>query len=123
MSSPGQRRGLCGHIMAGYDRHKVCARCRDKKKGVDNCVKNLPCLHCDVLTEEQKVKLATPQYQKKKEKREARAVEQSSSTLVDPSTVSVIGLAKDNETVNSEEKSTTPGPTPSSNGICNSLSR
>ena len=107
MSSPGQRRGLCGHIMAGYDRHKVCARCRDKKKGEDNCVKNLPCLDCDVLTEEQKVKLATPQYQKKKEKREARAVEESSSTLVDPSTVSVIGLAKDKETVNSEEMSTT----------------
>ena len=108
MSSPGQRRGLCGHLMAGYDRHKVCARCRDKKKGEDNCVKNLPCLDCDVLTEEQKVKLATPQYQKKKEKCEARAVEESSSTLVDPSTVSVIGLAKDDETVNSEEMSTTP---------------
>ena len=108
MSSPGQRRGLCGHIMAGSDKHKVCARCRDKKKGEDNCVKNLPCLNCDVLTEEQKVKLATPQYQKKKEKREAKAVEESNSTLVDPSTVSVIGLAKDNETVNSEEMSTTP---------------
>ena len=107
MSSPGQRRGLCGYIMTGYDKHKVCARCRDKK-GEDNCVKDLPCLNCDVLTEEQKAKLATPQYQKKKEKREAKAVEESSSTLVDPSTVSVIGLAKDNETVNSEEMSTTP---------------
>ena len=108
MSSPGQRRGLCGHIMAGYDKHKVCARCRDKKKGEDNCVKNLPCISCDVLTEEQKVKLATPQYQKKKEKREAKAVEESSSTLVDPSTVSVILLAKDNEPLNSEEMTTTP---------------
>ena len=108
MSSPGQRRGLCGHIMAGYDKHKVCAQYRDKKKGEGNCVKNLPCLNCDVLTEEQKLKLATPQYQKKKEKREAKAVEESSSTLVDPSTVSVIGLVKDNETVSSEEMSTTP---------------
>ena len=108
MSSPGHRRGLCGHIMAGYGKHKVCAQYRDKKKGEDNCVKNLPCLNCDVLTEEQKLKLATPQYQKKKEKREAKAVEESSSTLVDPSTVSVIGLVKDNETVSSEEMSTTP---------------
>ena len=108
MSLPGQRRGLCGHIMAGYDKHKVCARCRDKKKGEDNCVKNLPCISCDVLTEEQQVKLATPQYQKKKEKREAKAAKESSSSLVDPSTVSVIGLAKDNEPLNSEEMSTTP---------------
>ena len=108
MSSPGQRRGLCGHIMAGYHKHKVCARCRDKKKGEDNCVKSLPCISCDVPTEEQKGKLATPQYQKKKEKREAKAAEESSSALVDPSTVSVIGLAKDNEPLNSEEMSTTP---------------
>ena len=108
MSSPGQRRGLCSHIMAGYDKHKVCARCRDKKKGEDNCVKDLPCISCDVLMEEQKVKLATPQYQKKKEKREAKAAEESSSTLVDPSTVSVIGLSKDNNSVSSEEMSTTP---------------
>ena len=108
MSSPGQRRGLCGHIMAGYDKHKVCARCRDKKKGEDNCVKSLPCISGDVLTEEQKGKLATPQYQKKKEKREAKAAEESSSVLVDPSTVPVIGLAKDNEPLNSEEMSTTP---------------
>ena len=108
MSSPGQRRGLCGHIMAGYDKHKVCARCRDKRKGEDNCVKSLPCISCDVLTEDQKGKLATPQYQKKKEKHEAKAAEESSSALVDPSTVSVIGLAKDNEPLNSEEMSTTP---------------
>ena len=108
MSSPGQRRGLCGHIMAGYDKHKVCARCRDKKKGEDNCVKDLPCISCDVLTEEQKAKLATPQYQKKKEKREAKALEDSSTTLIDPSSVSVIGLASETEAANSEEMSTSP---------------
>ena len=67
MSSPGQRRGLCGHLMAGYDQHKVCARCRDKK-GEDPCVEIQPCPRCDILTEEQNLKLATPSYQTKKEK-------------------------------------------------------
>ena len=100
--------GRCGHIMAGYDKHKVCARCRDKKKGEDNCVKDLPCISCDVLTEEQKAKWATPQYQKKKEKCEAKALEDASSTLVDLSSVSVIGLASETEAANSEEMSTTP---------------
>ena len=38
MSSPSQRRGSCGHMMAGFDFHTVCARCRDKKKGQDPCV-------------------------------------------------------------------------------------
>ena len=30
MSSPSQCRGSCGHMMAGFDTHKKCARCRDK---------------------------------------------------------------------------------------------
>ena len=32
MSSPGQRRGKCGHVMANFDTHSHCARCRDKGK-------------------------------------------------------------------------------------------
>ena len=68
MASPGQTRGQCGHLMAGFDRHSVCARCRDKKKGEDPCIKDKPCSHCDLLTEDQKLRLATPAYQKKKEK-------------------------------------------------------
>ena len=31
MASPGQRRGSCGHVMAAFDLHKKCARCRDKR--------------------------------------------------------------------------------------------
>ena len=50
--------------MAGYDKHTVCAR-RDKK-GSDPCIKDQVCPHCDILTEEQKIKLATPSYQKEK---------------------------------------------------------
>ena len=33
MSSPGQRRGSCGHAMAGFESHSKCARCRDKGLG------------------------------------------------------------------------------------------
>ena len=35
----GQRKGLCGHIMASFDSHSKCARCRDKRIGEDNCMK------------------------------------------------------------------------------------
>ena len=109
MASPGQTRGQCGYLMAGFDTHTVCARCRDKKKGEDPCVKDKPCSHCELLTEDQKLRLATPVYQKKKEKRELKAkAEESSSTLVDPSLVSVIGLVKGTGGNSSEEVSTTP---------------
>ena len=64
MASPGQHRGVCGHAMAGYDQHAHCACCRDKKKGTDPCVKNQPCPSCNVLTEDQKLKLATPSKEK-----------------------------------------------------------
>ena len=50
MASPGQRRGNCGHIMAAFDGHKKCARCRDKKLGDDPCVKDQPCTICNSLT-------------------------------------------------------------------------
>ena len=109
MASPGQTRGQCGHLMAGFDTHSVCARCHDKKKGEDPCIKDKPCSHCELLTEDQKLRLATPAYQKEKEKRELKAkAEESSSTVVDPALVSVIGLAKDNGGKSSEEVSTTP---------------
>ena len=53
MASPGQRRGVCGHAMAGFDQHAHCARCREKKKGTDPCIKGNVCPSCNVLTEEQ----------------------------------------------------------------------
>ena len=43
MASPGdfegQHRGACGHVMAAFDLHERCARCREKKIGEDPCVK------------------------------------------------------------------------------------
>ena len=75
MSSPSQRRGGCGHMMAGFDLHSVCALCRDKKKGSDPCIETPPasCSHCDALTSEQKAQLSTPSYKLKKGKKEAKS--------------------------------------------------
>ena len=87
MASPGQRRGSCGHVMAGFDLHKKCARCRDKKMGDDPCVKGQRCDLCDSFSDSQKGMLATPQYQIRKDKK--------AGTLVSPSKVTVVGPVED----------------------------
>ena len=92
--------GGCSHMMAGFDHHSVCARCRDKKKGSDPCTKSPPesCGHCDLLTPEQRTQLSTPSYKLKKEKKEAKSstpIKDSdtlSPTLVDLALVSVVGV-------------------------------
>ena len=66
MALPGQRRGLCGHLLAGFDSHAYCAHCRDKSKGDNPCVKNMDCKFCNSLSSEQKARLSTPSYQDKK---------------------------------------------------------
>ena len=98
MSSPGQRRGGCGHAMANFDSHAFCARCREKGKGTDDCVKNPQssnCKICNAFSEKQHLQLATPSYRIKKEKREAKKLEatpiKDTEALVDPASVSVIG--------------------------------
>ena len=78
MASPGQKRVLCGHLMAGLDCHAYCARCRDKGKGDDPCVKKeKECQFCNILTQDQKAHLATPSYQKKKEKHDLKPPKKS----------------------------------------------
>ena len=109
MSSPGQKRGSCGHAMASFDGNLHCARCRDKGKGKDTCVESknsCDCVHCNALTPEQRAQLATPSYKLKKEKREAKKLEtdtvhQDTESLVDPSAVSVIGPVEGLGTVKS----------------------
>ena len=101
MSSPGQKRGGYGHVMASLDSHSFCARCRDKGKGKGPCIEKPDttyCKSCNSLTEEQRCQLATPSYQIKKEKRETKTMEafsipnkDSSSALIDPATVSALG--------------------------------
>ena len=67
MSSPGQKRGTCGHVMAVFDNHKKFARCRDKGVGDDPCVKKQECKICQALTPAQLKQLSTPTYQSRKE--------------------------------------------------------
>ena len=87
MASPGQRQCSCGHVMAGFDLHKKCARCRDKKVGDDPCVKGQDCEICDIFSDSQRGMLATPQYQIRKDK--------NAGILVSPSKVTVVGPVDD----------------------------
>ena len=95
--------------MASFDCHSFCARCRDKGKGQDPWVEkkdSTDCKLCISLIPEQHAQLATPSYKVKKEKREAKKMEalatpSRDSDLVDPSTVSVIGIVCDQGTVQS----------------------
>ena len=106
MSSPSQKHGSCGHIMASFDSHCFCARCREKGKGSDSCISHLDCNACNSLIEEQRIQLSTPSYKIKKEKRESKKVsdtpkQDSSSSLIDPSTVTVVGAVDDHGIVKS----------------------
>ena len=55
MASHGQMRGGCGHLMAGFDNHSFCARCRDKGKAKDPCVErpeSTDCKFCNSISTE-----------------------------------------------------------------------
>ena len=69
MSSPGQRRGSCGHAMAGFDSHSKCACCRDKGLGDDPCVQKKECDICRGFTPEQILQLSTLTYRDRKDKK------------------------------------------------------
>ena len=88
MASPGdkkgQRRGSCGHIMALFDLHDKCARCREKLIGEDNCVKDKPCKICDGFTPAQKDMLATPSYKIRKDKKAGLLVSPKEVTVLHP---------------------------------------
>ena len=72
MSSPGQKHGGCGHLMARFDTHSFCARCREKSKGPDPCVSKSDCQASNVLVEDQHLQLSTPSYRIKNEKRDLK---------------------------------------------------
>ena len=97
MSSPSQKHGSCGHIMASIDSHSFCARCREKGKGSDPCVLHNDCNSCNVLTEGQCLQLSAPSNRLKKEKRDIKKStdtpkqDSSSSSLIDLSSVTVVG--------------------------------
>ena len=93
MASPGQRKGVCGHIVASFDQHSRCARCWDKEHGDDTCVKKLPCKFCELLTPDQVLQLLTPTYKLRKEKKQER------ESLIDPSTVTVLSSVDQDKSV------------------------
>ena len=101
MASSGQKCGGCDHLMAGFNNHSFCAKCRDKGKGKDPCMEkpeSTDCKICNSLTTEQHSQLSTPS------NREAKKLEVSSTPtkdslnpfLVDPASVSVIGALDSN---------------------------
>ena len=94
--------------MTNFDTHSHCTRCRDKGRGKEPCVSDPQtsnCQICNSFTSEQLQQLATPSYKLKKEKREAKLTEptpsQESDQLVDPSSVSVIGVIDEQGSVKS----------------------
>ena len=80
MTKPGQKIGTCGHVMALFDSHKKCARCREKGVGDDPCVKKLNCQICKGFTPMQIQQLATPTYKSRKEHEQKKAVSDSPSS-------------------------------------------
>ena len=92
MSSPGQRRGTCGHVMASLDSHLACACCS--------------------------LQLSTPSYKIKKDKREAKKLESTPSkdteSLVNPSDVAILGAVDLQGTVKSPP---TVAPPPTSKAV------
>ena len=103
MSSPGQKKGTCGHIMAVFDGRLECARCREEV-GDDPCVLKRDCSICKAFTPEQILQLATPTYRERKNK-EKKVSASPTPTLMDPSQVSVLGWVDGDKT---SKKSETP---------------
>ena len=66
MTSP-QKKCVQGHIMAGFDQHRWCQRCREKGVGQDSYVVGEPdCQPCSLLTPEQREELSRCPYRERK---------------------------------------------------------
>ena len=102
MSSPGQKCGTCGHVMASFDGHLKCARCRDKGLEKDACVLKKECTICEGFTSEQNLQLATPTYRERKNKEKKLVSSSPAPTLVDPSHMSVLGKVEGDKVVQPE---------------------
>ena len=105
------------HVMAVFDNHKKCARCKDKGVGDDLCVKKQECKICQALTPGQLKQLSTPTYQFRKEHELKKLSSDSpaSATLMEPANVSVLGRVhkeSDGSSPASKKKRAEPSPTP-----------
>ena len=102
MSSPGQKRGTCGHVMASFDGHFKCARCHDKGVGEDDCFLKKDCAVCKGFTPEQVIQLSTPTYRESKNKEKKVVTSSPAPTLVDPAHVSMLGKVEGGKAVKPE---------------------
>ena len=97
--------------MAIFHQHSYCACFRENNKGKDPCVESkdtTSCKFCSAITPEQLAQISTPSYKIKKEKHEARksvtaTPTKDSSELVDPASVSVIGVVGHQDTTQQTE--------------------
>ena len=120
MLSPGQKRGTCRHVMASFDNHKICARCREKGVGNGPCVQKRDCKICKVFTPAQLKQLSTRTYQSRKERDRKKMASDSPAsvtpTLMDPSEVTLLGWvhkeSSADSTPASKKKKAGPSPTP-----------
>ena len=95
MSSPGQKRGTCGHVMAMFDGHLKFAHCRDKGVGNDTCVLKKDCPICKAFTAEQVQQLTTHTYRTRKEKEQKKtAAATASPATATPTLVDHLELSK-----------------------------
>ena len=112
---------------ASFDGQSFCACCREKGKGSDPCVSRNDCNSCNILTEEQRLQVSTPNYRLKKEKRELEKTsdtpikDRDSFSLTDLSSVTVVGAVDDQGILQSPGSSSSteqkkPNPTEKSKG-------
>ena len=94
--------------MSSFDGHAFCAHCREKRKGEEPCIANKDtsdCKFCNLFTPEKRAQISTPSYKLKKERREAKRLDNTTlmedSTLVDPASVSVIEVVGESSTTQS----------------------
>ena len=86
MSSLGQQKGGCGHVMGNFDQHSYCARGRERNTGKNPCVENKDtstCKFCLVLI---------PAWS------ETATRTKESSDIVDLANMSIIGVVGQPET-------------------------
>ena len=87
-SSPGQKRGTCGHVMASF----LMATPHVRDVGTRGWVTILVSFAvCKEFTPEQVLQLATPTYRDRKTKKKKVTASSSAPTLVDPAHASVLG--------------------------------
>ena len=96
MASSGQIRGSCRHIIASFDEHYKCARCRHKGVGDDPCVLEQDCRWCVVPFAEERQQHVTPM---NKTHKEHQKKSKESLSLINPETGKLLGKVESGQVV------------------------